>query len=577
MNVEETKQAMIALIESNASIKWDKRDSNLAEELRQAETASDVAVLLVACFDRLENYFGEEFLSIVKNSLSPDIWNALGVFVNPKYIPDCGYDMHYVLSDGTVKTVQDHNVSVSYYGDVDLTVKEGAAFVQDTKNRVKVEDNGFVVARGHTQVYATGHSSVDLQGHARGIVQDDVIVQTFGQSFVESIGGRPDITAYDQSRFLISEGSAKIEMFNFSRGMLISADNHRDPIKVLTGGEGLLYVGPGNPGGVLIKKKNADCVILDGQKQHITPEEIRDVIIPEYGNQKLRIGDSIQTSLDAERIKMDLSPYLPAWNQDWEKDMFAWASNEKEIAVAIKSYIPDMVQKGMTGEFLRSHFTEKTLHANRIFMNVADQEQLSSLLFDTELSPCYFFGDQLVNDRLCNAPVYGFEHTLVISSKSAEINASANAIVVGDGQLKANGTGKVFALNNANVEASNQVKLYLEGASKGVTNGSVYVKAYGESQLFGHGHTNAELYDRCMMVANDDSRVLALGDNELIMMGKTEVAFPNYETGHQANITIKSNETTLKGLDRPEQVGRYKASMVNDQSSTLIRSTGLGR
>lgn len=577
MNAEETKQAMLALIKDNPTVKWDSRDVNLSSDLSKAETASEVAALLADRFGRLEKRFGEAFLSLVKESFSPEVWEPLGVFVNPKTIPDRGLDHYYVLADGSVKTVQDEAASATYYGDVDLTVKWGIAFVQDTKNRVLIDGNGSVIAQGNTQVYATGHGLVDLQDHARAIVQDDVTVQTFDHSFVESIGGRPDITAYGQSRFLISEGSAKIQMYEFSRGMLLSADRLLKPIKVLTGGEGVLYVGPGNPNNVRITKKSDDCIILDGNVQHIAPEEIRGLILPEYGERNLRIGDPIMNPLDGEQLKADLVPYLPTWHDQVDRDLYEWATNEKSICAAIQAYIPEMVQKGLTGDFLRTHFTEQTLNANRIITRADNADELSLLLHEALRDPCYFFGDLLVNDRFCTGPVYGFEHTLVLAGGGAVINGSANAIVTGEGSLKAYGTGKVFALDDASVEAFDRVQLYLEGTSRGVTTGQVYVRAHDESHLLGHGHMQAELYDHCTMVANEHSRVLTLGDNQVSVMGQAEVAFPTFDIGHKANIELKSNEATLIGLDNPDRVERYRGAMANEQSRELTRSTGWGR
>ena len=87
LNLEETKQALIALLETGKVASflqgvW----TRTMEDIRLAETASELANVTLAHLPLLYSEFGEKATAIVKDSLSPTVWKAAGLYINPEII-----------------------------------------------------------------------------------------------------------------------------------------------------------------------------------------------------------------------------------------------------------------------------------------------------------------------------------------------------------------------------------------------------------------------------------------------------------------------------------------------------------
>ena len=108
-----------------------------------ADTASEVASLVTFNFKILHKYGKDAFLDRVRNSFSKEIWKGSGVLINPERIPKLSSGDVIVVADGSVQTKQTVDMDVDYYGNVDLIVNKGSAWIADTKNLVKAEDSGF--------------------------------------------------------------------------------------------------------------------------------------------------------------------------------------------------------------------------------------------------------------------------------------------------------------------------------------------------------------------------------------------------------------------------------------------------
>lgn len=573
MNVEESIEALLDLYEHNTAAMRHREIENFVDRMNLADTASEVADAVTFNFRILHKYGKDAFLDWVRNSFSKEFWEVSGVLINPTLIPKRFSEGVIVVADGSVQTKQTVDMPVDYYGDVDLIVDKGRAWIADTKNLVKAKDSATVEAHGRTNIVAEGFSVLTLNDRARASIKDDVEVDTFDHAFVESVGGETRITTFGQSGVLVSGGSADVVMYNSSRGAFLGEDGNENQVKVDVESKGVVYVGPNLDKDLEINQTDG---VLRGKDLAIAPEEMIDFILPEHKDNSIQFGGAIEIPLALDKLKKDLEAFFAADKFDYLRFDLHEAKDERRVCELVARELPSLMEQGLDGDFLRSHFTQDTLEKNRIYL---DRYGFDWVPEDTHNKPSYFFGDQLVDQQLFLGPVFAYENTLLRGKGDNQVilNDSARAICDNSGKVFANDQSQAIALNKTDVRANDKAKVSLLNQSTGNATDHAYVKAYDESLVAGFKHCKAELYGKSTMIANDDNQVLLLGTNKITVLGRTEVAFANYEGADRAEIYLKSdNMAIVVGLPSSEEVKQYKTAMRSDEQE-VKRTAGLGR
>ena len=578
MKIEEAKQALLSMLVH-------PKDQELAEKVRGMDTASEVTSLIAEYFTPLHAHYGTDLLDFVRNRFSPALWDTVGILINPTKIPSLSHGDLYVVADGTVETVQDIDKHVYYFGDVKLKIHAGYAYGLDTPYPVTADQTACVCAQGNTSVIATDESLVELTDYAHAMVQDQVSVEARGHSFVESRGGHPEIEAYDQSRFLVNAGSADIEMYESARGVIMNDRDNQAHFDILFNGHGLLYVAPGSDQSCDIKynwqpdfdkqyPNNADRVLW-GSNMSIDPEEMRDIILPHWGDPSWHIKEPLSQPMDLDVLKRDIEKVTPAY---FLEEMKAWLSedqDEKAVCKTICILFPITRFVNLDGDFLRSHFTSETLLENNI---VVDYNENMRIL-GTRNHPYYIYGDDLIDTDFCNGYIYACENTLVVGKdvSNVTVDERAHAIVYGQSSVLATENSTVVALDETQVQAHFSSIAYLLDHSQGKVNNHVQVKAYDDSKVEATGTSRATLFQNSSIQADDQCQVSIFGHNKVVAKGEVQVAYPSDGTDYKANIEVLSDKVTLIELPHLEEIPAHHVERHSDQANKTATTRGVNR
>ena len=578
MKLEEAKQALLSMLVH-------PKDQELAEKVRGMDTASEVTSLIAEYFTPLHAHYGTDLLDFVRNSFSPALWDTVGILINPTIIPSLSHGDLYVVADGTVETVQDIDKHVYYFGDVKLKIHAGYAYGLDTPYPVTADQTAYVYAKGNTSVIAKDKSLVELTDYAHAKVKDQVSVEARGHSFVESLGGHLDIEAYDQSRFLVSAGSADIEMYESARGVIMNDRDNQAHFDILFNGHGLLYVAPGLDQSCDIKYNwqpdfdkqyptNADRVLW-GSNMSIDPEEMRDIILPHWGDPSWHIKEPLSQPIDLDVLKRDIEKVTPAY---FLEEMKAWLSedqDEKAVCKTICILFPITRFVNLDGDFLRSHFTSETLLENNI---VVDYNENMRIL-GTRNHPYYIYGDDLIDTDFCNGYIYACDNNLVVGKdvSNVTVDERAHAIVYGQSSVLATENSTVVALDETQVQAHFSSIVYLLDHSQGKVNNHVQVKAYDDSKVEATGTSRATLFQNSSIQADDQCQVSIFGHNKVVAKGEVQVAYPSDGTDYKANIEVLSDKVTLTELPRLEEIPAHHVERHSDQANKTATTRGIKR
>lgn len=342
MDVQETIEGLLDLYEHNTAALTHREIENFVDRMNLADTASEVASLVTFNFKILHKYDKDAFLDWVRNSFSKEFWKGSGVLLNPERIPELSSGDVIVVADGSVQTKQTVDMAVDYYGDADLIVNKGSAWIADTKNLVKAEDSASVEAHGRTNIVAEGFSNLTLYDHTRATVKDDVEVNANHHAFVESVGGDPRILASEHSGVLVSGGSAHVSLFGKSRGVFLGEDGNENLVKVDIMEAGVVYVGPNLDKDLEINQTDG---ILRGKDIAIAPEEMIDFILPEYKDSSKQFGEAIEVPLALDKLKKDLEPFMVSDQFNHVRQDLDAAKNERQVCEAIAKELPSLMEQ----------------------------------------------------------------------------------------------------------------------------------------------------------------------------------------------------------------------------------------
>lgn len=572
MNVKETINELCSHLEP---FQLDKEASKLIDQLDHVWTASELALFTCEHFNTLYYYLGDRLNDIVKDSLSPEIWASYGVLINPEVLPDCkNMELCYlVVADGSVKTVQDKNVNATYYGDVDLTISKGDATVINTRHPVTAKDEAYLYVRGTTVVNSTGPVVLKLLDQSRAVVENAKEVTVGDRAFLESKAGNPIIYASGQAQYVISGGSATINHSQGARGAILNSSNPEGSFKLRYDGEGVILLDAPEINNYLLHRIGGKVALFNAKVGPEVQQRLLDSIVPWRNSANQAIKECLIKPMDITRVKEDLRPFLPTLNEE-DIRLFENAKDEHDLCMTISDWIPEMVEKGLTGDFLREHFTSRGLMKGNIF--TGDVNYQPHLILN--LGPQYHFGDQVVNTIGHDQPFYGYEKTVLIA-RDNEATVSQNA------SLFALGASDVTAKGESNAYVSHNTSLYVEDHANALGMNDVFIAAcdYAKvtagdnARVQGHDHAWVELAKNSSAMAYQDCMVVSYGNNKVETHDNAKVAHLTYYDGSNPTVISHNGADSTVKIDSIVELEALKAARNLEQSASQRHTTGIRR
>ncbi|MGM9798522.1 MAG: hypothetical protein ACI3ZY_13325 [Parabacteroides sp.] len=558
MNLTEIKKALSPLVGQAYPSGKELDNRELSAKLHAAETGAAVADCIVPELERICKDKDQAFISglfdILARTIDPTAWLVRGVLFNPERIPNEGPNDYIAIYGASgVITTQDVAKTVVYLGDVNLEISEGKAELAG-QAKVYADSMSHVFAHGHAEVNATGNAQVSLFDYTRATAKDLSLVSAWDNSFVEAIGGEPKIWAYRQSQVLVSAGSVSLNIAECARGVVLSEGCPGYPVRVTLEGSGLVYAITSDPKRICITNCGLWEVILYGDRLQLSSDKMRDLIVPRYNHLDKVYEDPIKEPLPIGQLLVDLDPFLLELNEE-DRQALRVADNEEVVCELITPYLTQLLDQGLTGDFLRSHFTEETLLDNGIYVRFNYEAWQS----DNYRHEAYFFGDQLVIGSDYADKVYGYEQTFVIADRVTELHHQACGYVNGNKKMSGFGEGMVFAEGKAKVEAQDKLTIHLSGASNCLAKGDSLVFASDNAVVKGQERSRLVLLDRSMATTKDDCRAIVEGANIVKAKGRSSLWYGLYEQPEKPVIKVLSGKVNLIGVNTPEELAMNRA------------------
>lgn len=416
LNFEETKQAFLTLLERCKCYRPIELRTRLRIEkgLRESQTVNDLTECVANYMDELYAAYKNWFLELVRESLSPEDWKAQNIHFDVPHNPFPWPERvkYIVVSDGSMEMTQDYAGRITYYGNVNLTVLQGIAIVKGTSYPVKAYKKSNVCAEGETTVIATDGSYVVLKDYAKVEASGTCEIDAKDHAFVESRSNRVRISARCDSQVLIHGGVEQLELKDNARCVILGDGSVDRPIVSDMWFDTLLFTYEMDV--ELIHRKNRNCgIILAAEDYNLSASVLCDLIVPRHNREYKFQAQCIEVPLELSRLKNDLAPYLKGVVDELDLKAMELAKDEKEVCNIVKDYLIPLRNKGLDGEFLRSHFTNLTLLGCGIYSGVYP----SHWAFRADhYDPKYYFGDRLVFVDDYGGKLYGFENTLFLSN-----------------------------------------------------------------------------------------------------------------------------------------------------------------
>ena len=568
MNFEEAYKELDSLLSISAN---DENIQELRTKLGEVETISELAAFTKEHFKTMYDDLRGLLTNFVLEYLPQDVCCVQGILINPERMPyPIGDAMDYIaVSDGTVKTIQDTPENVVYYGNVDLTISQGSAVVINTCHPVSSKGNVFLCAGGETVVNSTGPVHLALSDRARATVEGAAMVELTDRTFLESKSGNPEIVATDEAQFMVSGGSADITMAGTARGVILNKANPNERYQVNQRGCSLLFVEKDEPKNYEVNQSD-QSVFISGSVNDLHAGMLRDAIVP-WRNQKAECLENNFFNQEPDMIRLHMQPFLPELN---ERQREAWlqADSGSDLCQLMKDWIPEMVQKGLTGQILRQNFNSSTMIDAGIYH---EQDTLSSFM-KTNV-PRYYFGCQMVQAIGAECPVYGFENTLVVTDQKAEVAQSASAIGFRDSVILARGNAHAIGHNGSKLVASEQATVWGNHDTLIDTNDYATVYAADNAQVTGRDHAWIELYGSSKATVEGNCRVVSAGDCTIETFDNAKVWQATYVSDCQPTVVSHNGEAKVDVLESLESFKALLLDWEQKKNQPLQKSAGLHR
>lgn len=507
-----------------------------------------VQLHLILLYDK----FGEEALQIVWEMRDSVLWKGSGVYFNPEEVP-AGYDQYgvVVIADGSVETIQRCNQKVTYFGNVRLKAYAGSCQVRNTRYLVEAFNETEVFAYGDTQVMAHDFTEVFLLGRARALAGDFSRVHAYDRTYVECLNAGPHIDAHDEAQVYVNRHCSMFELHDHARGVIRTlGDDENGALFVHLFDYTLLYVHSPMPSAVAVVKHDFHGTVLRSRDMHQSPEVMADIIVPWHHRKAVNNEGALPKAVPVDELKEALVPYLPEKMRTDHQAAFQAAQDEYKVAECIARYIPRMVQKGLTGDFLRAHFTVYALDRVGIHTCYLD----SGPDFDKEAPFHYFFRDQLVHASEYKGFVQGFEQALVIADnkgRKSRVWQQANGIAVDECRMSVYSMVQSIGMDMAQLDAHGDSVVEIQGNAICFAREHSRLTAYDHAELEGYDNSRIIFHDRSRGSLYDQSMGLIECCNHVSNFGQSVVGY--LKGGKVSSKQIESSEDgTVKALNEAE-------------------------
>lgn len=574
-SIEELKKAILGLFDKKPDYIHHKE--LIERAFRRARTVSDFLETMGNEMRHIYTILGDELLDVLRGSLKPEVWERGNFLFNPSVIPADSDEELFVISDGTTPCVQDANRKVNYYGDVKLDITHGFATVFKTPHTVMASGDATVAAQSHTHVIARENAKAYAHNYSRVEAFDYADVYAGTHSFVESKGVRTTICLGRAGECLISSGSAQLEIKEHSRAVILADKPLEQPIELTMESNSLVYSNTPYADNIQVKEIQRAATLISGHQLSLTKEEAMDMFIPHYKPTNASRKEPLFALLS---IKEQREAILSFYQRPEDKEIrkaIQKARDEYSLLELIREDIPNLVDKGLTGDFLRTHFSADGLHCNYIFTKYNSIIEYPHM---SDSKSAYFFGDLMGHSSWYGGKIYGYENALVISESETnhvEVGQNANAIATNYASVHAKGQSSVLGLFESKVELKENSSARMEQNSYCMAYDHSHVKVYGEAGASGFDHATVEYHDESYGALKGNARALATTNGKIHAAEKAEIAFATYDTPYRPEIMVEAKETTLIGLDSPERLEAYRASLYNEKTEKQKKSSGLKR
>ena len=192
---------------------------------------------------------------------------------------------------------------------------------------------------------------------------------------------------------------------------------------------GLLYAKAIHPEDIQLLNEGFSGKVICGEITPKVDSVMMDIVVPRYAAKSDIEEVGIAEPLQIAQLKHELAPWMGENCPPLDR-----CTNETEVCSLLRTFLPSFLDKGMTGDFLRTHFTEATLVANHIHAF----SRIEASIPDCEVTKTqYFFGSQLVHGDRYGGNVNCYENCLLVTAKGNHVQKvcdQAQAIVVDQGR-----------------------------------------------------------------------------------------------------------------------------------------------
>lgn len=572
MRLEESKEAFLSLLEREEPLDRTIR-LRFYMEMSCAETASGVVDCVTTFLPALYRTYGSEVLDLIRNTLSPTVWEAHNVLINPLMIPS-NEGKYIVIADGSVETIQAANIKAHYYGDVRLKVSEGIASVLDTPYPVLAEDQADVYAYGMTKVVANKGALVVLNDRAQAETNESAKIIAYDRSYVEVQGGNPYIDMDDQSRLLVKAGEPAIRLDNHARGVVLEDNSRQKPMDIWLMDRCLLYLE--NKADAHVEKRGFQGLLIEGPRTDLSAKEVIDLILPsvqKVGPKQLRPR---AVPLDLVELKRAVTPLLTDKECTTLLTEVEEAKSELDVLDVLAPELPLLVEKGLTGAFLNAHFTKESLDVWHLHTGCEPSGRVNDLDLGCVNS---FLSDQLIYASEYDQTTMVYDHGLVIADNPSQftyVSGQASAIAIGQCELEVNGHAQAMTLDHSTARSHDQASVKLLDHSTGIANGESFMEVGGEALAYGYDQSRLYFTGKSQGVLEDACRALVLDCEKVLARGDSEVGVYTAERTTELNVQIESDRVKVQELDSKERLVRYRDALIKDETEGEKKSLGVG-
>ena len=258
-----------------------------------------------------------------------------------------------------------------------------------------------------------------------------------------------------------------------------------------------------------------------------------------------------------------------------EQQRGAWiqADNEYDLCRQMKDWIPEMVEKGLTGDLLRENFSRWALYSSNIY--TGQNEGYQAVYSEV---PQHFFGDQLVNASGCKDPIYCYENTLLLTpDNKGPVSQSASVIGSGKSEVVAQGNARAIMCKQSKLKANDHVTAWGNHQTDIEANGFATIYGADYARVKGHDHAWLELCGNSTATAEQDCRVISIGDCQIETFDNVKVRQLSYVNDCVPTVIAHNDANEVTKINSREGYIALRNEWEQEASKQVHKSVGVRR